>query len=407
VAAGDSRSIRAELARLPDPALRDALIERLRAAVAEAARGPPEDVRVDWVDPDPLPLWLAVESYVARNFGFPLLPFDLPHCHSIVELASHLAAELRLPPAPTAPMGELYRQGWSAAAWPERRYDAPIERPIVFVLSAPRSGSTLLSAMLGKHPRLYAAGELSLLPFETMGARQRHFGWDGVWLRLGLIAAMRELTGMTREQAETECQALEAQDIAVSVVYRRLQALAGNRIVVDKSPFYASDPAWLAPAERVFRAARYIHLTRQPEAVIESFVRMRFHRLLPSGGPVADENPWLFAEKVWTSWNLHCRHFLREIEPSRQLRISYEALVTDPAAAVAGICDFLEIPFDDAPMHLYSGGKFRVLGMGDPGLLGHTGIDPRLASDWRTAKPPQDLSPITREVAETLGYSID
>ena len=70
---------RAELAKLSDAALPEALVEHLRSAVAEAAQRRPEHVRLDWVDPNPVVLWSAVQSYVLRHFGFPLLAFDLPH----------------------------------------------------------------------------------------------------------------------------------------------------------------------------------------------------------------------------------------------------------------------------------------------------------------------------------------
>ena len=45
----------------------------------------------------------------------------------------------------------------------------------VFVLSAPRSGSTLFRAMLGGHSRLFAPPELFLLNFDTLADRKNWF----------------------------------------------------------------------------------------------------------------------------------------------------------------------------------------------------------------------------------------
>src|SRR5438046_3400953 len=42
----------------------------------------------------------------------------------------------------------------------------------VFILSPPRSGSTLLRVMLGGHPALFAPPELQLLNYNTL--RERH-----------------------------------------------------------------------------------------------------------------------------------------------------------------------------------------------------------------------------------------
>ncbi len=48
--------------------------------------------------------------------------------------------------------------------------------PICFVLGAPRSGTTLLRAMLNLHTALWAPGELHLANFATMADRANHVG---------------------------------------------------------------------------------------------------------------------------------------------------------------------------------------------------------------------------------------
>src|SRR5262249_19150540 len=160
-----------------------------------------------------------LQPYILRDLGFRLFPFDLPHCHSIPALAAHLVGEVRWPPAPAAPMSELYQPGRPRREPLERRYDAPLERPIAFLLSPSRSGSTLLCAMLGRHPRLYGAQELMLLPFESMGARVHQLGVEGAFFRKALMSALQDLAGMAEEQAMRECLDLEAEDVAVSAVY--------------------------------------------------------------------------------------------------------------------------------------------------------------------------------------------
>ena len=396
---------RAELLRLAGPELRQAIIERLRAAAAEILKRAPGQVDVDWVSPNPGDLWAFFQRATIREFGFPLYFYDIPYCRSIRDLAEHIANELPVPPAPLAPMGDLYSGGrwdWGPV---ERGFDAPLKRPAVFVLSAPRVGSTLLVAMLGQHPRLCALSELFLLPFESMGTRARLIGDSRAWLRVGLLSAICGLTAMTSEQAANECVMLEERDIRISAVYTRLQELMKGRILVDKSPGYAMHPAWLACAEKVFRTPKYIHLTRHPAAVVESFVRRRFHRLGPQG-LVWDENPWIFAEKIWTSSNLHVTQFLRGIDPARQIRISYEALVGDPAGELRRVCDFLEVPFDAAMLDPYRGHDEREVALGDPGFHGHSGIEAELASGWRAAWQPHQFGEITRTLAAELGYEV-
>ncbi|HXP74828.1 MAG TPA: sulfotransferase [Stellaceae bacterium] len=309
-------------------------------------------------------------------------------------------------------MGDLYEEGTKVSEVSQRRFDTVLDRPMVFLLSPPRSGSTLLCAMLARHPKLYGALELSLLPFDSMGARGRQFDLDGhPWKRLGLFSAIKDLTGMTSEQATQKYARLEERAIAVSTVYARLQELAEDRILVDKSPIYVLRPDSLVNAERLFRSPRYIHPTRHPGAVIESFVRMRFHRLFERGGPGWDENPWILGEKVWTSANLHVLRFLQGVDPNRQLRDSYESLVADPAAVITGICHFLGIPFDAGPLQPYAGldaslGGTEDLRAGDPGFFTHSEIEAELASEWRRTLPPHPFGRITQEVAAALGYSV-
>jgi hypothetical protein len=46
---------------------------------------------------------------------------------------------------------------------------------MIFVLSPPRSGSTLLRIMLAGNPRLFSPPELELLSFNTLGERKQAF----------------------------------------------------------------------------------------------------------------------------------------------------------------------------------------------------------------------------------------
>ncbi len=401
--AARAKAKRAELLRLSQAARKDALVGLLRETAAAALRVDPNVIAVDAVNPDPMPMFEFFEERLLSIIGTPLRWYDLPHCHSIGALAEHLAKELAPPPAPADPMRDLYEDGAMPSGLSSRQFGAKLERPIVFLLSAARSGSTLLCNMLGKHPQLYAASELCLLSFDTMGARRRQIEATGQkWMRLGLCVALHELAGMTEDQALRRSVELENRDVPVSVVYAGLQTLAKDRMVIDKSPTYAGHPDWLAHAERLFRSARYIHLIRDPGAVIESLVRMRFHRWRP-GGAAPEPNPWIFAERVWASANLHILNFLRGVDPARWTRVSYETLVAEPATVMNQICAFLEIPFDAAVLQPYAGGGAN--GVGDPGFRAHSRIEPDLALEWRQTPPPHAYGRITREIAAALGYA--
>jgi hypothetical protein len=66
-----------------------------------------------------------------------------------------------------------------------------IAMPIVFVLSSPRSGSTLFQFILNTHSLIWGPQELLLIPFSTMG-EWRQWLWDTAWAE-GLIAAVLQV----------------------------------------------------------------------------------------------------------------------------------------------------------------------------------------------------------------------
>ena len=66
----------------------------------------------------------------------------------------------------------------------------PLHTPILFVLSSPRSGSSLLQLCLQVHQQLYAGQELHLLPYATMRERRRLCPYEQLE---GLVKTVAEL----------------------------------------------------------------------------------------------------------------------------------------------------------------------------------------------------------------------
>jgi hypothetical protein len=261
--------------------------------------------------------------------------------------------------------------------------------------------------MLAGHPALYCGPEPYLLLFESMAEfmqKPSQLGYP--WMALGLRQTIGALYGLTREQAVSRVQRLEKDDVSTQVVYRMLQERIGRRLFVDKTPTYVMRQAVLSRAEDLFEGAKYLYMARHPCAAIESFVRMRFDKLLGNHFGIWDANPWLFAEKWWAVSNRNAIEFLRGVEPQRQHWVLYEDLVTDPNAVMREICGFLSIPWDDAVLNPYER-MDESFELGDPNLRNHARIDPALATAWRSKRPPQQLSEFTRGVAAELGYDLE
>ena len=299
--------------------------------------------------------------------------------------------------------------------------DAPVDRSlfhavreqepplpgIIFILSSPRSGSTLLRVMLAGHPALFSPPELQLLPYDTMGERR---DTTSQHLREGLVHAFMELRGEGLEPTLAFLSDMEEQNLSIKEVYAQLQEWAGTRQVVDKSPDYAYSRESLRRAERLFAGAKYIHLTRHPYSVIESFTRMRIDKV---AGTDYHQNPYLIAEDIWAKSNQNILDFLQEVEPSRHHLVCYEELVSEPEKVIRNLCDFLGIGFDEQLLKPYEGNRMTVspyiaskTSGGDANFKKRKKIDASLGEVWRKINLPYQLGGFARDVAVELEYQL-
>ncbi len=292
-------------------------------------------------------------------------------------------------------------------AWLARAAAAGRNPPAVFILSAPRAGSTLLRTMLAGHPDLFSPPELALLGFHTLGERRQAFadrdrGWlEGVW------RALMEVHGCSLEEAQAMMAALEAEDLLTAQFYARLQAQIAPRTLVDKTTTYALSLRTLRRAEAWFEAARYIHLVRSPTASVLSYLDSR---LDPVFGHAYPYTPREKAELFWLIANENVERFFQQVPADRRTTVHFEELVQAPEAVSRDLCQFLGIPFHPALLEPYSGRRMldpvhpasRMVG--DPRFLEHRAIEPQAARRWPALPPGDTLSPLTLEVARRMGY---
>ena len=353
---------------------------------------------------------------------------------SLGELASYLAEHY--PAAVAARFGEGslpedVRTRWRARAEEERRLgeddvdtlracipplppppatDRPKNPRAVFVLSPPRSGSTLLRVVLGGSPRLFAPPELELLSFETLGARREALsGRYAFWLE-GVLRAVMEARGCDAEEARALVAEREARDQPVRDFYRDLQGWIGDRVLVEKTPSYTLDRSILERAEADFDRPLYVHLTRHPYGSVLSFEEARIDQLF-----FRHEHPYgrrELAELVWTVCHRNVLSFLETIPAERRHRVRFEDLTARPEEAARGLCDFLGVEFAPAMTDPYQGGHGRMTDgihplakmLGDVKFHEHRSIDARVAERWKSAYDRDFLGDPAREVAARLGY---
>jgi len=286
-------------------------------------------------------------------------------------------------------------------------------RPTIFILCPPRSGSTLLRVMLGGHPALFCPPELYLLGFDTLADRRTHFSGRLGFMGEGLVRAVMALRNVDHTSAEAIVESLVNEGASTHRVYALLHEWAGERRLVDKTPAYSLDPMALRRAEAEFEGAFFIHLVRHPMACVASFAEVRadlatgeLSDLLPRSASKRGELWWLIGQSNTVD-------FLREIPPERQHQIDFESLVTTPEATMRTLCDRLGLAFTGEMLDPHADRKARMTDgttehsrmLGDQKFHNFSEIDPGRAEHWRTTVGEGVLCDQTWTLAESLGYA--
>ena len=306
---------------------------------------------------------------------------------------------------------------------PLRRQPTTKNPSAIFVLTAGRSGSTLLRVMLAGHPQLFAPPELLLLGYETLAEREAALtGETSIW-REGVLKAITQLYGWAPAQAEAWLTALAAQGATVQELYRHLQQTLLDaptpRLLVEKTPQDTLNLAILRRAELYFDQPLYIHLTRHPQAAIHSFAEARLdqlmYALMPGVRGAAGARKFsttALGEAAWLISQQNILTFLQDVPPQRQQRLQFETLVRHPRQSMMTLCDFLGIPFVEAMLQPYQEKQQRMTTglhaesrmLGDVKFHSHKSIDAAVADRWQATAAETPLGDVTWNVADALGY---
>lgn len=219
---------------------------------------------------------------------------------------------------------------------------------LLFVISPPRAGSTLLQQMLGSHSQIYTHPEPHLItPLAYLGY---HDTVDRApYDQINGAEAIRAFVGRLPRGEEDYLDALRAY---ADTLYGRMLAPSGRRYFLDKTPAYATVLPFLSS---LYPRAKYVVLTRHPLAVMSSYANSFF---LGDWHAANDFNP------VLARYVPAMARLLREAKVPL-LQVAYEQLVRDPVSELARIFAFLGL--DDEPHAVDYGKHFEAKeGMGDP-----------------------------------------
>ncbi len=141
-----------------------------------------------------------------------------------------------------------------------------MQERLIFLIGAPRSGTTLLARMMGAHSAIYQRAEPHLItPIAHLGfyGSVQKAPYDPV----NAAQAIQELVADLPRGEEDYLDALRAY---TDTLYGRMLATApGKRFFLDKTPAYALVLPFLT---KLYPKAHYLVLTRHPLAILSSWV---------------------------------------------------------------------------------------------------------------------------------------
>jgi Sulfotransferase family len=220
---------------------------------------------------------------------------------------------------------------------------ALIDRPII-IIGAGRSGTSLLDAVLGAHPEIAMFGEFD-------GTVERL--WQQFWqvsaaatLRSRRIAAIRRAEPEPDGASDTlifervrDLERQERQRVA-GIIRHALDQLYSLTECPGRywgfKEIWAETPDWQA-CDTVFPEALYLHIIRHP---------FDFARSSADWQRVAFTAVQLRADLA--AWLGHLRANGARAGTGRYFRLTYEALLADPQAALAGVFARLGLGWDPA-----------------------------------------------------------
>ncbi|MBR9921791.1 MAG: sulfotransferase [Bacteroidetes bacterium] len=254
-----------------------------------------------------------------------------------------------------------------------------------FIIGTPRSGTTLLSVLLGNHPAIYIDGDsvgLSLV----RDFRRMKSAWQNKPLqdKKALWSRICKSSYKQRLDRIFDAEKLEAYPHFQQYLTGSLQAFAerhNKKIWGDKTPELIHH---LPEILELFPEARFIQMVRDSRPNVSSLVKRQYY-------------PLSLATQYWKDIN-GLGLYYRNLMPENRFRIlKYEDLLTQPEESIKEICAFLKIPFEAEILDL---DRSEATGSKDSYVQSSIRADKLEA--WRKTLGEKDIRKIESICADTM-----
>ena len=236
----------------------------------------------------------------------------------------------------------------------------------VFLIGTQRSGTTLLCRMLTAHPDVFIKNELPVRSVFTEGA--------------------------SREEIKRNIDHFVKNQYGVNIA--GLLNREGKKIWGLKDPELTR---YLKPLKQFLPEARFIIITRDPRAVVNSYI----------------ENKWGLGTNAYTG----AQRWRKEVEdqlafeaelPGQVLRLRYEDLVLNQQEILESVCEFLGVEFEESMMDYADQKAFIIKSRENSNTF--RAPDPALTKKWRSQLSDHQvrvIDSVTREVMDVTGYQAE
>jgi len=267
---------------------------------------------------------------------------------------------------------------------------APRSGPL-FVVGAPRSGTTLLLETLNRHPDLWLCTETYYLHF-LWGRRKRLGDLRDRAVRERVVRAYLRTNRIKHQDVDLDALSavLAEEGTGYEALFESLMRFCarahGRRRWGEKTPDHARQAELLCD---LFPDCALIHIVRDPRDVVASLLRM----------PWGDRSV-LANARQWLDCNAGA---LRCADRPHYLRVVYEDLVADPETELARLCAFVGEEYSPRMLEAGEEGDAARWWLG----RARTSIDRSRAERWRSALDPEQVGLVewlTGDVMRRTGY---
>jgi Sulfotransferase family len=277
--------------------------------------------------------------------------------------------------------------------------------PYVFIVGCPRSGTTLLRRLVDTHPHIAIIHQSRFIP--NFFEKRRGLTPEGL-VTTKLVDRLLEARGVknletSREMLESLVDAGEPVSYSTFVtgVFDLYGKVQGKRLVGDKTPAYVRR---IPTLHALWPDAKFVHIIRDGRDVCMSAINWR-----KADHALGRFSTWgedqVSTAAVWWEWHVRLgREDGGSLAPQLYHEVRYEELVSGPANTCEKLCDFLDLPYDDAMLRFHEGrAKMK------PGRDAKRAWLPTTSGlrDWRTQMPSEDLERFeaaSGDLLEELGY---